>query len=148
MLQVSCADVENLLKETSPTDARSPCRDLASQATQPAVIDTVTIPAALSDPTTFDFVPVFKLDAVLAAQVHPLARSSPRNTARIPGVHLSSTPGSLTTAQKIDKDAAQLERKVRLLVLANYRSQSTTGNHDPGRALGHGGELSPPSFAS
>ncbi|KAH9013589.1 hypothetical protein EDB84DRAFT_1639835, partial [Lactarius hengduanensis] len=99
ILQVSCADVENLLKERvhapgyesaflehlvdafsnrgsrtvsaslspSPTHARSPCRDLASQATHPAVI--YMIATALSDPTIFDCVPIFKLNTVLAAQV-------------------------------------------------------------------------------
>ena len=41
-----------------------------AQATQLAALDAIA--TALSDPTTFDFDPLFKLDAVLAAQVHPL----------------------------------------------------------------------------
>ena len=66
------------------TRRRAPCRDTAyhyklahvrsldpaSQATQRSALDAIA--TALSNPTIFDFDPLFKLDAVLAAQKHPL----------------------------------------------------------------------------
>jgi translation initiation factor 3 subunit M len=44
--------------------------DPASPATQRSALDAIA--TALSNPTIFDFDPLFKLDAVLAAQSHPL----------------------------------------------------------------------------
>ena len=74
------------LSPLSPTDTHLPllCRDTAyhyklahvrsldptSQATQLVALDAIA--TGLSDPTIFDFDPLFKLDAVLAAQAHPL----------------------------------------------------------------------------
>ncbi|KAI9456665.1 hypothetical protein BJY52DRAFT_1187742 [Lactarius psammicola] len=44
--------------------------DPASLAIQPGVLDAVA--TALSDPTVFNFDPLFQFDAVLTAQAHPL----------------------------------------------------------------------------
>jgi hypothetical protein len=44
--------------------------DPASQSTTPAALDAIA--TAVSEPTVFDFDPLFKLDAVLAARSHPL----------------------------------------------------------------------------
>ena len=96
---------------------------------------------ALSDPTIFGFDPLLELDAVIAAQSHPLPAllrmflscglgdlhawqhahaDTTEELGACPGCpSLTSTRDSLTTAQKINKvnaglDAAQLKCKIRL----------------------------------
>ncbi|KAH9168178.1 PCI-domain-containing protein [Lactarius sanguifluus] len=96
--------------------------DPASQATQLVALDAIA--TALSDPTIFDFDPLFKLDAVLAAQAHPLFA--------LLRVFLSGGPDDLhawqnahaSTAGEFSLDAAQLERKIRLLALADLGFQN------------------------
>ncbi|KAH9053287.1 PCI-domain-containing protein [Lactarius vividus] len=94
--------------------------DPASQATQLVALDAIA--TALSDPTIFDYDPLFKLDAVLAAQAHPLFAllgysSAARRTTCTPGkARTQAPPRSL--------DSAQLERKIRLLALADLGFQN------------------------
>ncbi|KAI9431332.1 hypothetical protein H4582DRAFT_1249317 [Lactarius indigo] len=71
ILHVSCADVEKYLKECefTPSEKSAACLRVFQSgaartriaATQPAMIDVIT--TALSNPTIFDFVPVFELQA-------------------------------------------------------------------------------------
>ncbi|KAH9057289.1 PCI-domain-containing protein [Lactarius vividus] len=96
--------------------------DPASQATQLVALDAIA--TALSDPTIFDYDPLFKLDAVLAAQAHPLFA--------LLRVFLSGAPDDLhawqsthaSTAAEFSLDSAQLERKIRLLALADLGFQN------------------------
>ncbi|KAH8989688.1 PCI-domain-containing protein [Lactarius akahatsu] len=96
--------------------------DPASQATQLVALDAIA--TALSDPTIFDFDPLFKLDAVLAVKAHPLFA--------LLRVFLSGGPDDLhawqnahaSTAGEFSLDAAQLERKIRLLALADLGFQN------------------------
>lgn len=150
VLRVSRADVENWLKEweVTPSEksaflerlvdvfskARQPdtayyyklahvrSLDPASQAAQLAALDAIA--TAVSDPTIFDFDPLFKLDAVLAAQAHPLFA--------LLRIFLSGGPDDLRAWQHAHADttgefglnAAQLERKIRLLALADLGFQN------------------------
>ncbi|KAH8988769.1 PCI-domain-containing protein [Lactarius hatsudake] len=96
--------------------------DPASHATQLVALDAIA--TALSDPTIFDFDPLFKLDAVLAVKAHPLFA--------LLRVFLSGGPDDLhawqnahaSTAGEFSLDAAQLERKIRLLALADLGFQN------------------------
>ncbi|KAI9434506.1 hypothetical protein H4582DRAFT_2080907 [Lactarius indigo] len=135
----SCANVEKYLKEYEfmPSEKSAACLRVLGNTTQPAVIDVIT--TALSNPTIFDFVPVFELRTSssmlsLTAHGHPLFAhlwvflSSGLEDAHAYPSLFDAQP--LKDSAKINKpnrglDAAQLERNVRLLVLATRRFQRT-----------------------
>ncbi|KAF8462486.1 PCI-domain-containing protein [Russula ochroleuca] len=150
MLQVSRSDVEKWLKEwdITPTEKSAFLKTLVavfskagqqdtayyyklalvrsleptSQSAQPAALDAIA--TALSNPTVFDFDPLFKLDAVVATRSHPLfallriffnGGLDDLHTWQRAHADISSTFGL---------DAAQLERKIRLLSLADLGFQN------------------------
>ncbi|KAI0296093.1 hypothetical protein B0F90DRAFT_1811347 [Multifurca ochricompacta] len=86
--------------------------DPASQTAQPAALDAIA--TGLSNPTVFDLDPLFKLDAVIAAKSHPLFA--------LLRIFLNGGLDELHTWQRLD--AAQLERKIRLLSLADLGFQN------------------------
>ncbi|KAF8263947.1 hypothetical protein EI94DRAFT_1772790 [Lactarius quietus] len=150
VLQVSRADVEKWIKEWEITpseksaflerlvDVFSKAKqretayhyklahvrslDPTSQSTQHTALDAIA--TALSDPSIFDFDPLFKLDAVLAAQAHPLfALLRVFLSGGLDDLHAWQRAHA-NTAGEFSLDAAQLERKIRLLALADLGFQN------------------------
>jgi translation initiation factor 3 subunit M len=96
--------------------------DPASQATQLVALDAIAI--ALSNPSIFDFDPLYKLDAVLAAQTHPLfALLRVFLSGGLDDLHAWQHAHTDTTGE-FSLDTAQLERKIRLLALADLGFQN------------------------
>jgi len=115
--------------------------DPASKTTQPIALDAIA--TALSNPNIFSFDPLFKLDAILAVQTHPLfkllqiflnggldelhawqqAHASTITEFRtsLP-IHIPSDGAN--HGAYIGLDVAQLERKIRLLALADLGFQN------------------------
>jgi translation initiation factor 3 subunit M len=96
--------------------------DPASPATQRVALDAIA--TALSNRTIFDFDPLFKLDAVLAAQAHPLfALLRIFLSGGLDDLHAWQNAHA-DTAMEFGLDSAQLERKIRLLALADLGFQN------------------------
>ncbi|KAH9971432.1 PCI-domain-containing protein [Lactifluus volemus] len=96
--------------------------DPTSQSTTPAALDAIA--TAVSVPSVFDFDPLFKLDAVLAVHSHPLFA--------LLRIFLSGGLDDLRSWQRAHADfiksygldVTQLERKIRLLALADLGFQN------------------------
>ncbi|KAH9983835.1 PCI-domain-containing protein [Russula vinacea] len=135
VLQVSRSDVEKWLKEWDITPSEKSAFlktlvDVFSKADQQTHVAVRTaraldaIATALSNPTVFDFDPLFKLDAVVATRSHPLFA--------LLRIFFNGGVDDLHTWQRAHADvsstfgldAAQLERKIRLLSLADLGFQN------------------------
>lgn len=150
VLQVSRGDVENWLKEwdITPTEKSAFLKTLVdvfsragqpdtayyyklahvrsleptSQSTQTAALDAIA--TAVSNPAVFEFDPLFKLDAVIATKSHPLFA--------LLRIFLNGGLDDLHTWQRAHADVSssfgldttQLERKIRLLSLADLGFQN------------------------
>ncbi|KAI0265916.1 hypothetical protein BC834DRAFT_924157 [Gloeopeniophorella convolvens] len=94
----------------------------AAPAAQPAAL--AAISAALSDPAVLDFDALFKLDAVVAASAHPLfALLRVFLTGGLDDLR-AWQGANAGVAETHGLDAAQLERKIRLLALADLGFQN------------------------